>query len=115
MPYSFDVTICCLHPQEDVPLRIMADAFAASLMLPVPMAIWDAAWIPLSLEWAERKDTAFIFWDMFETEIPVPDAEPIPAIATTAIEWWSALIEFLATDVADCTDGCEQTHYGYPS
>jgi len=91
-------------------MRVVAEGFALTLYLGMPITFWDAAWLASSADTPLARDA---FLRLYHAEIGTIEIDGLPVDAIVPIDgfqaWWLEIFVWVFLPGAACLDGCEQS------
>jgi len=101
---------CCLNDAEKGVILATEDGFLATLFQGIPVAVWNAFWLPWPYTGEARR---VAFRVIFGLEIATIDSDGVPLDvvrpASGMIGQWLEWELYLETPAAACVDGCQQS------
>lgn len=102
---------CCILPTERAAVDALSFNIVTTLAQPLPLAVWELVWSAATWGASERRAAAEGAWQVYDTEIIIPDQPPIPAVQVRDLVAWAALAAWVLTPGPKCSDGCTQPNW----
>lgn len=103
---------CCLSAAERAILAAMIELEVLSLYVGVPLAVYDALWVPVVKSQAARRAAFLSIYELGIVTITTPEGEPVEVVAPTYLPFWVEAAAWILQPAAACPSGCEQVNYG---
>lgn len=109
---SVPTWFCCLNPDERSILSVMIEAEVLTLFVGVPVAVYDALWVPVLLSSEARRAAFLSIYHLEIVTIVVDDEVEVEVVRPTFLPFWVEAAGWLLLPEASCPEGCRQVNYG---
>lgn len=91
-------------------MRVVAEGFALTLYLGMPIEFWEAVWFASGADTPEARDA---FLRLYHAEIGTIEVDGLPVDAIVPVDgfqaWWLEIFVWIFLPEAACLDGCQQS------